>query len=92
MSNSDVPLVERLADRELLRSGAFVGGQWVTGGTGFGNTVFAVRDPATSDVLAELPAMGGAQTSDAVEAARQALPAWRAMSAADRSQIGRAHV
>ena len=55
MSNADIPLNERLADRELLRSGAFVGGQWVTGGT-----TFAVRDPATGDVLAELPAMGGA--------------------------------
>jgi succinate-semialdehyde dehydrogenase/glutarate-semialdehyde dehydrogenase len=82
MSNQDVPLIERLADRELLRSGAFVGGQWVTGGP-----TFAVRDPATSDVLVELPAQGGTQTSDAVEAARQALPGWRAMSAADRSRI-----
>jgi enoyl-CoA hydratase/carnithine racemase len=28
MSNSDIPLAERLADRELLRPAAFVGGHW----------------------------------------------------------------
>jgi succinate-semialdehyde dehydrogenase/glutarate-semialdehyde dehydrogenase len=83
-----VPLVERLADRELLRSGAFVGGEWVTAdGAGGDGRVFAVRDPATGDALTELPAMGAAQTRQAIEAARQALPAWRAMSAADRSRI-----
>ena len=83
MSNNDIPLVERLADPALLRSGAFIDGQWGTPDTG----AFAVRDPATNEVLAELPAMGAAQAKDAVEAARQALPAWRAMSAADRSRI-----
>jgi succinate-semialdehyde dehydrogenase/glutarate-semialdehyde dehydrogenase len=83
MSNQDVPLVERLADRELLRSGAFVGGEWVAAD----GAEFAVRDPATGDVLVELPAMGAAQTQQAIEAARQALPGWRAMSAADRSRI-----
>jgi succinate-semialdehyde dehydrogenase/glutarate-semialdehyde dehydrogenase len=48
-----------------------------------------VRDPATNDVLAELPAMGAAQTRQAVESARQALPAWRAMPAVERSRIMR---
>ncbi|HEY6493648.1 MAG TPA: NAD-dependent succinate-semialdehyde dehydrogenase [Trebonia sp.] len=83
MSNSDVPLVERLADRELLRSGAFVGGEWVAAD----GAEFAVRDPATGETLIQLPAMGGAQAQQAIEAARQALPGWRAMSAADRSRI-----
>jgi succinate-semialdehyde dehydrogenase / glutarate-semialdehyde dehydrogenase len=83
MSNSEVPLVERLADRELLRSGAFVGGEWAAAD---GRT-FAVRDPATGDVLVELPAMGAEQAKQAIEAARSALPAWRALSAVDRSRI-----
>jgi succinate-semialdehyde dehydrogenase/glutarate-semialdehyde dehydrogenase len=83
MSNSDVPLVERLADRALLRSGAFIGGEWVAAD----GPTFAVRDPATGDALAELPALGAARARLAVEAARQALPGWRAASAADRSRI-----
>ena len=84
MSNSDVPLAERLADRDLLRSSAFVGGDW--GGAETGAT-FAVTDPATGEPVAWLPKMGAADTQRAIESARQALPAWRAMSAADRSRI-----
>jgi len=83
MSNSDIPLAERLADRELLRSAAFVGGQWVVASSGS----FAVTDPATGAPVAVLPAMGAAQTRQAVESARAALPAWRALSALDRSRI-----
>ncbi len=83
MTNSEIPLADRLADRDLLRSAAFVGGEWAGGG----GATFAVRDPATNDVLVELPAMAGAETEQAVEAARQALPGWRATSAADRSRI-----
>ena len=33
MSNSDIPLAERLANRDLLRSAAYVGGNW-TGARG----------------------------------------------------------
>ncbi|HEX3921960.1 MAG TPA: aldehyde dehydrogenase family protein, partial [Streptosporangiaceae bacterium] len=84
MSNSDIPLAERLASRELLRSAAFVGGHWVAAETG---EAFAVTDPATGDPVAWLPKMGAGETRQAVEAARQALPDWRAMSAADRSRI-----
>jgi succinate-semialdehyde dehydrogenase/glutarate-semialdehyde dehydrogenase len=84
MSNDQVQLADRLADRDLLRSAAFVGGEWVAAE---GGATFAVRDPATRRLLVELPAMAGADTQQAVEAARQALPAWRASSAADRSRI-----
>src|SRR5882724_6719862 len=84
MSNSDTPLVERLSNRDLLRSAAFVGGHWTAAKTG---TTFAVTDPATGEPVAHLPKMGAADTRQAIESARQALPAWRAMSAADRSRI-----
>src|SRR5580692_493111 len=84
MSNSDTPLVERLANRDLLRSAAFVGGQWAAAEKG---ATFAVTDPATGEPVAHLPKMDAADTRLAIEAARQALPAWRAASAADRSRI-----
>jgi succinate-semialdehyde dehydrogenase/glutarate-semialdehyde dehydrogenase len=97
MSNADVPLVERLADTDLLRSAAYVGGAWVGSSGGSGRSgggggsgrgaVFAVRDPATGDVLAELPALGAAQVREAIESARLALPPWRATPAVERSRI-----
>ena len=84
MSNSDIPLVERLASRDLLRSAAFVGGAWGAAASG---ATFAVTDPATGEPVAWLPKMDAADTRQAIESARQALPGWRAMSAADRSKI-----
>jgi succinate-semialdehyde dehydrogenase/glutarate-semialdehyde dehydrogenase len=84
MSNSDIPLVDRLADRDLLRSAAFVGGQWTSATSG---AIFAVTDPATGEPIVSLPKMDGADTRQAIDSAQQALPAWRAMSAAERSRI-----
>ncbi len=84
MSNSDIPLVERLANRDLLRSAAFVGGTWGAAASG---ATFAVTDPATGEPVAWLPKMDAADTRQAIESARQALPGWRAMTAADRSRI-----
>src|SRR5487761_713835 len=84
MSNSDIPLAERLAHRELLRAAAFVGGHWDAAESG---ATFAVTDPATGALVARLPKMGAAETRQAVDSARQALPAWRGRSAVDRSRI-----
>ncbi len=67
----------------LLRSAAFVGGEW----TGAPGATFPVTDPATGETLVELPRQGAAETAQAIEAARQALPAWRAKSAVDRSWV-----
>lgn len=75
-------ITTRLADPGLLRTDAYVDGAWVDTGSRF-----AVTDPATGDLLAEVPRMGRAETAQAIEAARRALPAWRARSAGDRSQI-----
>src|ERR1700760_409767 len=55
MINSDPPLVERLANRDLLRSAAFVGGRWGAAETG---ATFAVTDPATGEPVARLPKVG----------------------------------
>ena len=63
MSNSDIPLAQRLANRDLLRSAAFVGGHWVAAETG---ETFAVTDPATGDPVAWLPKMGAGETRQAV--------------------------
>jgi succinate-semialdehyde dehydrogenase/glutarate-semialdehyde dehydrogenase len=75
-------ITTRLADPGLLRTDAYVDGSWVGGGSRF-----PVTDPATGELLAEVARMGRAETAQAIEAARRALPGWRARSAGDRSQI-----
>ncbi|HEY8066210.1 MAG TPA: NAD-dependent succinate-semialdehyde dehydrogenase [Methylosinus sp.] len=67
-----------------FRSRAFIDGAFVGADNG---ATFAVRDPATGAVLAEVPDMGAAETRRAIEAAERALPAWRGKLAKERAQI-----
>jgi succinate-semialdehyde dehydrogenase / glutarate-semialdehyde dehydrogenase len=69
----------------LLRQG-FVEGQWVDADSG---ATFPVVNPATQEVVAEVPRMGVAETRRAIEAAQRALPGWRGMLAKDRARIMR---
>jgi succinate-semialdehyde dehydrogenase / glutarate-semialdehyde dehydrogenase len=48
---------------------------------------FPVENPATGEVIAELPRMGVAETRRAIERAEEALPKWRSMLAKDRARI-----
>jgi len=61
-----------------------IGGNWVPGSTG---RKFAVDDPASGEVLAELPDAGADDVSAATAAAAAALPAWSRMDAAERGRI-----
>jgi succinate-semialdehyde dehydrogenase / glutarate-semialdehyde dehydrogenase len=74
-----VPLV--LSDRSLLRSQALIGGSWVDADDG---SVVQVSDPATGEVITTVPDCGRAETRRAIEAAEAALPAWRALTGAER--------
>ena len=71
-----------LQDPNLLKTQALVNGLWVGGASRF-----AVRDPATGALLAEVANLGAAETEDAIAAANAAWPAWRALSAKARSAI-----
>ena len=77
-------LNERLRDPSLLRDAALIDGEWITATAGDG---FDVIDPATGEVIATLPDMGAESTRSAIASAEAALPAWRAKSAVERSQI-----
>jgi acyl-CoA reductase-like NAD-dependent aldehyde dehydrogenase len=46
-----------------------------------------VIEPATEEVMAELPRAGVEETDAAVARAREAFPAWRAMPPAERSAL-----
>ena len=74
----------KLTDSSLLRQANYVDGQWIHADNG---KTIAVKNPATGDVVGEVPALGVAETRRAIEAAHRAMPAWRALLAHERSAI-----
>lgn len=64
-------------------SQCFIGGQWVGGGD------VPVTDPASGDMIAQVPNLGATEALSAVEAARDVLPAWSGLLAKDRARIMR---
>jgi acyl-CoA reductase-like NAD-dependent aldehyde dehydrogenase len=49
--------------------------------------VISVVEPATAEVMAEVPRAGVEETDAAIAAAREAFPGWRAVDPEDRSQL-----
>jgi succinate-semialdehyde dehydrogenase / glutarate-semialdehyde dehydrogenase len=78
-----VPVLS-LADPTLLRQANYIDGKWVGADNG---ATLAVNNPATGDLVGEVPAMSTAETKRAIEAAQRAYPAWRALLAGERSAI-----
>ena len=72
----------QLKDPSLLREQCLIDGQWVGG-----DQTIAVTNPATGDIVAHVPKLGGADTRRAIEAADAAWPAWRRRTAHERSAI-----
>jgi len=71
-----------LQDPTLLKTQALVNGQWVDS-----SSRFAVHDPATGALLAEVANLGASDTEGAVAAANAAWPTWRALTAKARGAI-----
>jgi succinate-semialdehyde dehydrogenase/glutarate-semialdehyde dehydrogenase len=65
----------------LLRTQAYIDGAWA------GQPSFPVTDKATGDEIARVPALGAAETRQAIEAAHRAMPAWAKLPAKERSAI-----
>jgi succinate-semialdehyde dehydrogenase/glutarate-semialdehyde dehydrogenase len=68
----------------LLQRQAYVDGKWVDADSG---ETFPVVNPATGEVIAEVPRMGAAETRRALGAAERALPAWKHRRAKDRARV-----
>jgi succinate-semialdehyde dehydrogenase/glutarate-semialdehyde dehydrogenase len=73
-----------LRDAGLLRQQAFVAGRWSDADSG---KVLDVLNPADGTRIGTVPDMGREETRRAIEAARDALPAWRAKTARERGAI-----
>jgi succinate-semialdehyde dehydrogenase/glutarate-semialdehyde dehydrogenase len=74
----------QLSDKKLLKTKAYINGEWVDGD---GGNTFAVTDPATGDSIADVASCGTAETRRAIEAAEAAMLTWRKRSVKDRAGI-----
>ncbi len=73
-----------LDDGALFRTQAYIDGAWVDADSG---ATFDVLNPATGELLAEVPRCGADETRRAIEAAEAAQPAWRARTAKERAHV-----
>ncbi|MDX7998213.1 NAD-dependent succinate-semialdehyde dehydrogenase [Xenorhabdus sp. Reich] len=67
----------------LLRQQSYINGQWIDAEN---KATFAVTNPADGSVIANVSNVSTKETQSAIEAAQRALPAWRALTAKQRSQ------
>jgi len=73
----------QLNDPSLFRQQAYIDGTWHDAD---GGQTIEVNNPASNEILGSVPKMGAAETRRAIEAAERALPAWRDLTAKQRSQ------
>ncbi|EPT7103629.1 MULTISPECIES: NADP-dependent succinate-semialdehyde dehydrogenase [Klebsiella] len=74
----------QLNDPTLFRQQALINGRWRDASS---KETLAVTNPASGQQLGCVPKMGAAETREAIDAAAGALPAWRSLTAKERSAI-----
>lgn len=74
----------QLNDSTLFRQQAFIQGKWCDAES---KKTIEVANPANAQLLGTVPKMGANETRAAIEAANQALPAWRALTAKERATL-----
>ncbi len=72
----DAGEVTRWLEAHGRRFGSYIDGAWTVAGAG---ETFAVKNPATGELLATVESAGAAEVDRAVTAARAALPEWQAL-------------
>ena len=74
----------QLQDSALFKTQCYIDGVWLDADN---KATVEVTNPANGEVIGTVPQMGKAEADRAVAAAQAALPAWKAKSAKERSQI-----
>ncbi len=74
----------KLKDPSLLRTQAYINGEWVNAAN---DSTLAVTNPATGAQLGTVPNMGAGETRRAIAAASAAFPAWAAKTAQERATV-----
>ena len=73
-----------LQDPSLFRTQSYINGEWIDADSGMR---FEVDNPADGSIVGSVPDCGAAETRRAIAAANAALPAWRALTAKQRSAL-----
>ena len=73
-----------MKNKALLIQKAYINGEWVDADN---KKTFDVINPATDELLAEMPDMGKAETQTAIEAAHKAFPSWKNKTAGERANL-----
>ncbi|MCL7488566.1 MAG: NAD-dependent succinate-semialdehyde dehydrogenase [Desulfobulbaceae bacterium] len=74
----------QLQEPDIFRENCLVNGQWIDAADG---RTFEVHNPATGELVGTVAALGRKEVKKAVAAAAGAYPAWREMTAKQRSVI-----
>ena len=77
-------MTQRYELGDLIRADNFIDGKWVAAASG---QRFAVTDPATGEVIAQVADSGPADARAATDAAARAFPAWRDTLPKDRAAV-----
>src|SRR5690606_32165456 len=83
-NEKDLTMNLSLSDASLLKTQAYIDGQWVDADDG---STFAVSNPATGEEIAQVAKAGQAETARAIAAAERAMGDWKALPAKSRAQI-----
>lgn len=75
-----------LKDAALLRQQAYINGEWCGAADG---RSYPVTNPSTGDRVGDVPDLGAAETTRAIDAAERARPAWSALTAKARANVMR---
>lgn len=74
----------KLSDQSLLKTSAFIGGEWMAADD---SSDFAVVNPADGLEIARVANCGASDAEKAIAEADRALPEWRAKTAKERANI-----
>ncbi|CAL8095795.1 unnamed protein product [Orchesella dallaii] len=75
-----------MSQSRMLHDKAFINGEWVHAKSG---KTFAVTNPATQEVIANLPDMNHEDTEIAIQAARKAFDSWKSTTGKERAKLMR---
>src|SRR5579859_7298111 len=73
-----------LKDPQLFREACYVDGQWIQASSG---QTIKVDNPATKEIIGNVPKLSGAETRRAIEAANSAFPSWSKKTAKERAAV-----
>ncbi|MEP4484559.1 MAG: NAD-dependent succinate-semialdehyde dehydrogenase [Halioglobus sp.] len=73
-----------LSDPSLLKSQAYIDGQWVDADDG---ATFPVTNPANGELITTVAKLGAAETTRAIEAADRAMQEWKMLPAKTRANV-----